>query len=154
VAKTTTISDLVYDARRWLASLGRVLTLSSLVGLAPVPASRPRVSRWGTYYAKGYANWMKAALALVKGDRHATPVDGPCVVLMEQVVEKPRTSKLDYPRGDVDNYAKGPLDIITKSERIWKDDTDVIGLIVFKRFASAGEKPGTHIEYVELQGAT
>lgn len=150
---TTRISNLVSDTRAWLTSLGRVFTLSALVGLAPVPASRPRVSRWGTYYAKNYAGWMKTALAKMRAIPSVPETVGPYVVLIEQVVEKAKTSKLAYPRGDVDNFAKGPLDIITKSERVWKDDNDVVGLVVFKRFAEKGEEPGTRVEYVQLQGA-
>ena len=32
------------------------------IPLNPVPASRPRVSKWGTYYPKRYATWKKDAL--------------------------------------------------------------------------------------------
>ena len=32
----------------------------------PVPASRPRVTRWGTYYGKNYTRWRKAADDLLK----------------------------------------------------------------------------------------
>jgi Holliday junction resolvase RusA-like endonuclease len=142
----------VASAREALGKLGRVATLSALVGLAPVPASRPRVSRWGTYYAKNYAGWMKSAAKLLGGEGDGA-TDAPLMVLVEQVVEKPRTSKLAFPRGDVDNFAKGPLDAITKAGRVWKDDNQIVGLVVFKRFAEKGEEPGTRVDYVQLQGA-
>ena len=34
--------------------------------LTPVPASRPRVTRWGTYYGKRYTQWREEAENLVE----------------------------------------------------------------------------------------
>lgn len=148
------ISDVIARWRKALGDLGKVITLSAFLNLAPVAASRPRVGRWGTYYSKGYSTWKaeaeKLAADAYKGRK---PEDGPLMVLVECVVEKPRTSKLEFPKPDVDNLAKGPLDAITKCKAVWNDDTQVVGLAVFKRFAAPDETPGTRIEYVQLSGA-
>lgn len=120
--------------------------------LQPVPASRPRVTRWGTYYAKGYTDWMKAAKDSIAGDKKH-PADGPVVVFMEHVLPPPKSgSKTGYPRGDVDNYCKGGLDVITKSEKYWADDTQVVGLISFKRFSTCPKTDpvGTRVEVAPL----
>lgn len=46
---------------------------------------------------------------------------------------------------------KAPLDIMTKSEKFWKDDTQVIGLAVFKRYSEPGEDAGMYISWIELE---
>ncbi len=51
-------------------------------------------------------------------------------------VEKPKTGKLLTPRGDVDNFAKGPLDIGTG--RLWVDDDQIIDLRATKDYVSHG----------------
>lgn len=107
----------------------------------PVPASRPRVTRFGTYYSKTYKAWLAAAMAAVAPCPYP-PVFGHYEVLVESIVERPRTTKLSRPKGDVDNYAKGPLDVLTKL-RYWPDDADITVLTSTKRFTNAGERPCT-----------
>lgn len=125
----------------------RVPSASLFIGVDPVPASRPRVTRWGTYYGKTYKAWMKAAADILG---MFTPVSElmscPLVVRLTHIVQKARTSKLEWPRGDVDNYAKATLDAITKAQIIWHDDDQIVGLISSKRFADPGEQPGTLVE--------
>lgn len=116
--------------------------------LAPVPASRPRVSRWGVYYAKNYKDWMKDAHPFVT--QCVEQYEGPLAVLVEVVCPPPKTVKRDYPRGDVDNYAKGPLDVITKSETVWQDDEQIVALLVVKRYMRADEVAHTRVEVFKL----
>lgn len=111
----------------------------------PVPASRPRVTRWGTYYSKTYKNWMKAAEKALAGFRSVYKFDGPVAVLVVNVVARPKTSERDYPRGDTDNYAKASLDAITKNATLWNDDDQVVVLLVTKRFAASADEVGSHI---------
>lgn len=121
--------------------------LHVFIDAEPKPASRPRVSRWGgVFYAKGYETFYaecQKQLATVKAEM----LDGSIVVAMEFVCPRAKTSKLERPKGDVDNYAKGPLDAMTKVEKFWRDDSQVETLVVTKRFPTPGEKPGVHIHY-------
>ena len=119
------------------------------INTAPVVASRPRVSRWGVYYNKTYANWLKTAKVEGKDLRR---FDGPCIITVEQVVEKPRTTKLASPNGDIDNFAKGPLDLITKSELAWVDDKQIVAMTAIKRFANPGETPRSIITIMPIEG--
>lgn len=62
-----------------------------------------------------------------------------CVV--EIICQRPKTTKLSHPRGDVDNFVKGALDAATKAG-VWGDDTQVIALGVTKRWTEGDEAPG------------
>lgn len=115
----------------------------------PYPASRPRVSRWGTYYGKKYQAFLNEAGKAALGYK-GLKVEGPVVVFIENIVPKPKTTKRDYPRGDVDNYAKGVLDVMTKTEKFWEDDDQVLLLTVGKRFAEEGEEPRVNLYWAEL----
>lgn len=88
---------------------------------------------------KGAALWLEKNLG-------RELVSGPLFVRLTSVVQKAKTSKLLWPRGDVDNYAKAPLDAITKAQVLWHDDDQVLELVTSKRFALPGEQPGTHVE--------
>lgn len=120
------------------------------IRLAPVPASRPKVGRWGTYYPKTYANWKKAAVEQLAAEtrRH---FDGPLAVVVEQICHRPKTGGRLWPKGDADNHAKGPLDALTQATGIWDDDDQVVCLIALKRFADKGEEPRTEIQIVNME---
>jgi Holliday junction resolvase RusA-like endonuclease len=109
----------------------------------PSPASRPRVSRFGTYYVKPYQVWMASCQQQMAEQAKSIPA-GNLVCAVEVLVEKPKTSKLTIPRGDVDNLAKGLLDGATKAG-VWGDDGQITTLIVRKRFTLPGEAPGAII---------
>ena len=103
------------------------------LGLNPKPASRPRVGRWGTYYSKTYKQWMEDAAKLIPVP--PVPLEGPLSVNVLVQVEKPRTSKLDHPKPDIDNYIKAILDALTKAQ-YWQDDHQVIQLWARKEFVN------------------
>lgn len=130
--------------------------LSLWIGGQPVPASRPRVSRFGTYYSKTYSRWIKDSWQYVDSF-DAVPTDRPVIVMVECIFEKAKTSKLDYPNPDLDNLEKGPLDQINKLHKtdptkgIWEDDRQCVFLVGAKRFAEPGEEPGFRIWYTELK---
>lgn len=116
----------------------------------PVPASRPRVGRFGAYYGKNYEQFRKQAQPIANRADFA-PTDRPLTVHVECIALKPKTGKLRFPRGDVDNYVKGPLDVMTKSGNFWIDDDQVVELTVTKRYCHDGEDPGIHIYYQPLE---
>lgn len=120
---------------------------SFFIPLNPVPASRPRVGAYGTFYPKTYATWKKAAEALKVAIKKTSR---PVLVVVESVVQRPATTKRDFPKGDVDNYAKAPLDVMTKLG-FWDDDDQVLGLFTAKRFTVGDEEPGTHVYYWSLE---
>jgi Holliday junction resolvase RusA-like endonuclease len=55
---------------------------------------------------------------------------------------KPSAPKFHVGKPDADNLAKLVLDQITRSGRIWRDDSQVVRLVVEKRWALVGESAG------------
>lgn len=121
------------------------------LAVEPAPASRPRVTRWnGVYYGKPYEKFRATAQPLADA-YDGIPTDRPVVVLIECVMTKPKTGKLSLPKPDVDNLAKGPLDVMTKAKKFWQDDCQVVGLSVWKRYAAPAEEPGVYISWFETE---
>lgn len=126
-------------------------SVSVYLAMEPVAASRPRVSRWGTFYAEAYKTYLATASEVL----HALQLpmlSGPLAVKLEVVCTKPMTSKLDLPRQDIDNFAKSVLDALTKAGA-WLDDSQVARLSVEKRFALKEEPAHTSIEIRMLEAA-
>jgi len=150
--KITTTSKFNYLFEKFIKVFNKA-SESGLIEFAlevpPYPASRPRVSRWGTYYGKKYQDFLNKAGTAALGYK-GLKVEGPVVVFIENIVPKPKTTKREYPRGDVDNYAKGVLDVMTKSEKFWEDDDQVLILIVGKRFAEPDEEPRVNLYWAEI----
>lgn len=123
-------------------ALGKLQTRKNiiLIPIKPVPASRPRLSRFGVYYAKNYTDWRNEAR------KHVAAIEkiymGALVVVVEITALKPRTSKKLWPKGDVDNLTKGPLDVLTENKGVWKDDDQIVGLWVTKRFTLEDSEVG------------
>lgn len=104
--------------------------------LNPVAASRPRVGRWGTYYNEPYQSWRdEAKTALTKWARQTRhkQLTGPLVVWASFRVKRPKSTILDAPKGDVDNFAKGFLD--AANEVLWEDDNQIRILIADKEWS-------------------
>lgn len=72
-------------------------------------------------------------------------IEGPVYVRMELLLPLFKTVVRDLPKGDVDNYAKSVLDLLTSSERVWTDDIQVNHLEIFKRFVRDDEEPACHV---------
>jgi len=119
--------------------------------LEPLPASRPRVTRWGTYIAKPYKAWLDAANKYLKTVSVRIPPQH-LTVHAEFVCTRARTSKLTTPKGDIDNYLKAPLDAITHAG-LWEDDKWITTVVATKRFAEPDEEAHTRLDIYALPQA-
>jgi Holliday junction resolvase RusA-like endonuclease len=126
--------------------------ISLRVACTPVPAPRPRFTKTGiAFMPREYSTHAGECQREFFQQSTATePFTGPCAVLVECASPRPKTTKLPAPRGDVDNFAKTYLDAITKTQRFWKDDTQVIALAVSKRWAEPGEAPGVTVTILPI----
>lgn len=128
-----------------------ILTSSLLftINRPPNANHRPHVLRNGQrVLKKDYREFKEYAKTCVP-PRHSLS-EKPFIVVIENVIKKPKTTKKYYPRGDVDNYAKGVMDAITQAENHWKDDDQVVALTVTKRFTDEGEHPHVNVWVKEL----
>lgn len=125
----------------------------------PVPASRPRIGRYGAYYTKNYTDFREEAYRFLKTIKNKYP---PCAsstfkVELEFICKKPKCPSNKYPKGDIDNYAKGPLDSLTYTGMFWEDDIQITHLIASKRYQEEGEDYGINIKitrYAETKRVT
>lgn len=114
----------------------------------PMPAPRPRFrviqpKRGGrpiasAYNPKEYTDWsnhVAAELRELMVDQE--PMAGAVTVGMIVSVKRPKSTKLDAPKPDIDNYAKAVLDAMTKAG-VWDDDTQVQFLGVKKQWDDEG----------------
>lgn len=69
-----------------------------------------------------------------QGDLPDPLLSGRLSVLLAFEVKRPKTSKLDLPNGDVDNYAKIVLDLLNGV--VWTDDVRVEILSIRKGFTT------------------
>lgn len=108
--------------------------------IVPVPAARPRVSRWGTYYPKKYNEFRKEFALLLEEAELPEPRTTPCEVYLEFVCPRPANPANPFPMGDTDNYIKSVLD--SAQGKVWfADDKQVVKITGFKRYAAKGEQP-------------
>lgn len=115
-------------------------SVSFVIDLEPVSASRPRVGKFGTYYAAPYKAWLSMAPLVIKNRTKGCQVfEGPVSVVVDVVCSRPKTTKLRAPKPDVDNYSKGVLDAITHAG-LWTDDSQVVDMRVRKAWARKGEE--------------
>lgn len=94
------------------------------------------------FYPKNYTDWRDAALKQLTAGVGC--FKEPVAVALDAIVERPKTTVRLLPGGDVDNYAKSVLDILTKV-KVWLDDDLVELLLVRKRWAVKGEEAGFNI---------
>ena len=148
---TTAVRHIVANSVAWMREQSDDVRLFVLP-VNPRPASRPKFSKYGTHYSKPYTEFRQKSQPYADAYDSHPPIYGPIVILVEIVCEKPRTGKLLHPRGDVDNYAKGPLDVMTKSGNFWKDDVQVVSVQCVKRYCdpNEAEEPSCTMYYYEL----
>lgn len=122
------------------------------IPVAPVPASRPRISKYGNYYPKTYTEFRKLVYRCLKKlqGKHEAVDKVEFSVDLELICKKPKKPTNPYPRGDVDNYAKGYLDSITYAQLFWVDDIQVVKLNITKRYQEEGEDYGAKLRIEQL----
>ena len=143
----------VLGLRGMMTFLSKVLDVFSrqawwaaFINLKPVSSSRPRVGKHGTYYAMSYKVWRKEALPQVIAQaKGVLKTSGPLGVIIDLVCPHPKTVIRLFPRGDADNYCKGPLDVVNDCRTVWDDDEQVVALLVLKHFPTILEPVGTTI---------
>jgi|TARA_Y100001963_G_C6734428_1_gene425612 Holliday junction resolvase RusA-like endonuclease len=112
--------------------------------ISPVAASRPRVSRRGAYFVGPYKIFRKEMIELVPlvlGNRFKV-LEGPLKVDIEIYVKRPKKTKLDAPKADIDNYIKAILDSLNK--KLWVDDTQIREIYACKQWA----RPRQHGHFI------
>ena len=115
----------------------------------PIPQPRHRATIGGRMYLPSSApiRAFKTAVIAAAGKRFRRPLDGPVVVEITALFQRPpsrltasgelRKGAPTHPGrnlGDVDNLAKGALDALTSIA--WNDDSQVVDLRVAKRWAN------------------
>lgn len=124
------------------------------IPVLPVPASRPRVTRWGTYFSKNYETFRNDCFLFLdqfRKEHKIKQTDSQFRVEIEFICRKPKSPANVYPIGDVDNLLKGPLDALTKVGMFWFDDTQVIHLTGSKRYQEQTEAYGMKVIIIELK---
>lgn len=117
--------------------------------ISPVPAARPKLARKGrVYYPKTYADFRSQVKHLVPGAVMASGIGGPLkgylFASVSIVAKRPQKTTLEYPKPDVDNYAKAVLDCL--NGWAYQDDTQIIGLLVSKEWSEPGKDGHITIE--------
>lgn len=108
----------------------------------PIPASRPRFSRWGgVHYGKRYTQYRKdAPLAVANAIKEAKaedslPIKDFIIIAVIFEVKKPKTTKNKYPHPDLDNYIKALYDSL-QANGVIIDDKQIIASLETKKWTS------------------
>jgi Holliday junction resolvase RusA-like endonuclease len=117
----------------------------------PVAASRPRVSKFGAYFTGPYKKFRSAAAIIINRvlGRNFTPMSGKLAVDIKCFVTRPKTTKLEYPKADVDNYSKAILDSL--NGKLWDDDSQITALFISKQWADSGEEGYFIVDIEEIK---
>ena len=121
--------------------------------IAPVVASRPRVTRWSTFFPKKYAQFKEDMLELTK-DITYTPSKELIYVQMTFYVAMPKSwsKKKKLEKGgqfcdnncDIDNYCKATLDSL---EGVYFENDKQVAMIRAMKYYSATPR----IEYQQTE---
>lgn len=100
------------------------------IPLAPVPASRPRVGRFSTYYGSRYSKFREEIQCWIATQEFLITKSPVRCTMVFKFTKKGKTHKecQDYChiRADLDNLAKSILDAFTGV--LWLDDSQVVDL--------------------------
>jgi|TARA_B110000093_G_scaffold28792_1_gene28631 Holliday junction resolvase RusA-like endonuclease len=123
------------------------------IPIPPVPASRPKVAKFGVYYGKRHKEYMKSFAAFLKvmpPQWTYLPEDKRLFIIIEFACKRLKCPSKVLPRYDIDNLMKLPLDCMTSSDMFWKDDCQIEALVARKRYAEPNEEPHTKVQVMSL----
>ena len=117
--------------------------MRTVFNVEPCPASRPRVSRWSTYYPKRYTQFKEDMKALTS-EMDSTPSKKLISVDVEFNVKIPKSwtkKKKEEKNGkycdnscDIDNYLKAILDSLNGV--LFVDDRQIVEVYARKRYSN------------------
>lgn len=102
------------------------------------------MTRWGTYYGKTYKQYIEDCNESIPAPTRQ--LHGELVVNADFILPKPKKSKFSMPNGDIDNYLKAILDVLTHAG-YWEDDRQVVAIHSEKFF---GNEPRTAVTVREI----
>jgi Holliday junction resolvase RusA-like endonuclease len=132
------------------------------LAVTPKAAARTNVTCRGSgkrafptvYTAPGYRSWLDEAIPKLQQVAPRLPQDireRDVRIDIEVVIRKPKSTKRRRPGGDNDNYEKGVWDAMTKVERWWVDDEQVVENRTTKRWAAPDEPEGYHVKVAFME---
>ena len=129
--------------------------MRTVFNVEPCPASRPRVSRWSTYYPKRYTQFKEDMKALTS-EMDSTPSKKLISADVEFNVKIPKswTKKKKEEKNrkycdnssDIDNYLKAILDSLNGI--LFVDDRQIVEVYARKRYS---DKPNIKFAMKELE---
>lgn len=90
-----------------------------------------------THYKKTYQTYRSEASKVVPeimSQHRGLPMAGPLEVTVLFVLPRPRTSKLDFPAPDIDNFQKAVFDAL--NTHAWEDDKQIIKVTAEKTWTN------------------
>ena len=121
----------------------RTQIISHCFEINPVPAARPRVSRFSTYYPKKYTRFKKEMEALTS-ELDTTPCENLVCVSLKFKIKTPQSwskkKRLERENtycnnnSDIDNYVKAMLDSLNGVYFI--DDRQVVEVFASKKYSN------------------
>jgi Holliday junction resolvase RusA-like endonuclease len=112
----------------------------------PVPASRPRVTRWSTFYPKKYTQFRED-MGVLLSEYTQCPIKELIECHIELLIEMPKSwpkkkkesleGKYCNNNSDLDNYAKAILDAMNTI--VYDDDKQIVKLSISKRWGKDGK---------------
>jgi Holliday junction resolvase RusA-like endonuclease len=124
------------------------------LNLNPIPCPRPRIRVVGrkfatAYYPAAYQRWKTDAAEIIRLQLPAGFVayerkdavdrrrNTRIAVYVAFNAQRPKSTSLDDPKPDIDNYIKAFLDACTTAG-VWTDDCVVVRVTALKRWADVG----------------
>jgi Holliday junction resolvase RusA-like endonuclease len=138
------------------------MTREFFLALTPRAAARTRCTCRGSgkrafpqvYNEPRYKEWLEEAIAQIRAldaPFPDEPYEGDVSVGVEVIVSKPKVTKKRRPKGDRDNFEKGPFDAITQAGGWWKDDDQIVAGPFLKRWAKPDEEEGYRLTVTFLE---